>query len=127
MVYRMIARDTIEETVVALARRKAALFSGVMDDGDLFRAVPPRRTSTDCSRWRPTPLTRPQVLISVGAAGRSLISIARAGVQRSGGQSPAKPHAMKSPMGDRWRRFRDLGFVVGPWYASGRGHAINGR
>ena len=36
MVYRMIARDTIEEKVVALARRKAALFSGVMDHGDLF-------------------------------------------------------------------------------------------
>jgi len=36
MVYRMIARDTIEEKVVALARRKAALFKGVMDDGDLF-------------------------------------------------------------------------------------------
>jgi superfamily II DNA or RNA helicase len=36
MVYRMIARDTIEEKVHALARRKAALFSGVMDDGDLF-------------------------------------------------------------------------------------------
>jgi superfamily II DNA or RNA helicase len=36
IVYRMIARDTIEEKVVALARRKAALFSGVMDDGDLF-------------------------------------------------------------------------------------------
>ena len=36
MVYRMIARDTIEEKVVALARRKAELFSGVMDDGDLF-------------------------------------------------------------------------------------------
>ncbi len=36
MVYRMIARDTIEEKVVALARRKAALFSGVMDDGDPF-------------------------------------------------------------------------------------------
>ncbi|MFY9263858.1 MAG: DEAD/DEAH box helicase [Solirubrobacterales bacterium] len=36
MVYRMIARDTIEEKVVALARRKAALFSGVMDEGDLF-------------------------------------------------------------------------------------------
>jgi SNF2 family DNA or RNA helicase len=35
-VYRMIARDTIEEKVAALARRKAALFSGVMDDGDLF-------------------------------------------------------------------------------------------
>jgi superfamily II DNA or RNA helicase len=36
MVYRLVARDTIEEKVVALARRKAALFSGVMDDGDLF-------------------------------------------------------------------------------------------
>jgi SNF2 family DNA or RNA helicase len=36
MAYRMIARDTIEEKVVALARRKATLFSGVMDDGDLF-------------------------------------------------------------------------------------------
>jgi len=36
MVYRMIARDTIEEKVVALAARKAALFSGVMDEGDLF-------------------------------------------------------------------------------------------
>ena len=36
MVYRMIARGTIEEKVVALARRKAVLFSGVMDDGDLF-------------------------------------------------------------------------------------------
>jgi SNF2 family DNA or RNA helicase len=36
MVYRMIARGTIEEKVVALARRKAALFSGVMDEGDLF-------------------------------------------------------------------------------------------
>jgi SNF2 family DNA or RNA helicase len=34
--YRMIARETIEEKVVALARRKAQLFSGVMDDGDLF-------------------------------------------------------------------------------------------
>ena len=36
MAYRMIARDTIEEKVGALARRKAALFNGVMDDGDLF-------------------------------------------------------------------------------------------
>ena len=36
MAYRMIARDTIEEKVAALARRKAALFSGVLDDGDLF-------------------------------------------------------------------------------------------
>jgi len=36
MVYRMIARDTIEEKVAALARRKAELFRGVMDEGDLF-------------------------------------------------------------------------------------------
>jgi superfamily II DNA or RNA helicase len=36
MVYRLIARDTIEKKVVALAQRKAALFSGVMDEGDLF-------------------------------------------------------------------------------------------
>jgi SNF2-related domain/Helicase conserved C-terminal domain/SWIM zinc finger len=36
MVYRLIARDTIEEKVVALAQRKAKLFRGVMDDGDLF-------------------------------------------------------------------------------------------
>jgi len=36
MVYRMIASDTIEQKVVALAQRKAALFRGVMDDGDLF-------------------------------------------------------------------------------------------
>jgi len=32
----MIARETIEEKVVALARRKAALFKGVMDAKDLF-------------------------------------------------------------------------------------------
>jgi superfamily II DNA or RNA helicase len=36
MVYRMVSSDTIEEKVVALAQRKAALFSGVMDQGDLF-------------------------------------------------------------------------------------------
>jgi len=36
MVYRMISRNTIEDKVVTLARRKAALFSGVMDEGDLF-------------------------------------------------------------------------------------------
>ena len=34
------ARDTIEEKVVAHARRKAARFSGVMDDGDLFAGSP---------------------------------------------------------------------------------------
>jgi len=36
MVYRLVSRNTIEEKVVALAKRKAALFTGVMDDGDLF-------------------------------------------------------------------------------------------
>jgi SNF2 family DNA or RNA helicase len=35
-VYRLIARDTIEEKVVALARRKAHLFHSAIDDGDLF-------------------------------------------------------------------------------------------
>jgi SNF2 family DNA or RNA helicase len=39
MVCRLIARETIEEKVVALARRKAALFNGVMDDGDLFASA----------------------------------------------------------------------------------------
>jgi superfamily II DNA or RNA helicase len=34
--YRLISQGTIEEKVVALARRKAELFNGVMDDGDLF-------------------------------------------------------------------------------------------
>jgi len=36
MVYRLIARDTIEEKVTALQRRKAELFTNVMDDGDTF-------------------------------------------------------------------------------------------
>ena len=44
MVYRLIAKDTIEEKVAALARRKAALFTGVMDDGDLFAS---KRTADD--------------------------------------------------------------------------------
>ena len=39
MAYRLISRDTIEEKVVTLARRKAALFSGVMDEGDLFASA----------------------------------------------------------------------------------------
>ena len=39
MVYRLIAKDTIEEKVLALARRKAELFTGVMDDGDAFGAT----------------------------------------------------------------------------------------
>jgi superfamily II DNA or RNA helicase len=36
MAYRLIARDTIEQKVRALAERKAELFAGVVDDGDLF-------------------------------------------------------------------------------------------
>jgi superfamily II DNA or RNA helicase len=36
MVYRLISQNTIEEKVRALAERKAKLFQGVMDDGDLF-------------------------------------------------------------------------------------------
>ncbi|WP_028936968.1 DEAD/DEAH box helicase [Pseudonocardia spinosispora] len=36
MVYRLIAKDTIEEKVMALKARKAALFSSVMDDGNFF-------------------------------------------------------------------------------------------
>jgi len=39
MVYRLIAKDTIEEKVLALARRKAELFAGVMDDGEAFGAA----------------------------------------------------------------------------------------
>jgi SNF2 family DNA or RNA helicase len=36
MVYRLIARDTIEEKVMALQARKAELFASVMDDGNAF-------------------------------------------------------------------------------------------
>jgi superfamily II DNA or RNA helicase len=36
MVYRLIAKDTIEEKVMALQARKAALFKNVVDDGDMF-------------------------------------------------------------------------------------------
>ncbi|HUH71830.1 MAG TPA: DEAD/DEAH box helicase [Mycobacterium sp.] len=36
MVYRLIARDTIEEKVMALSARKAKLFAGVIDDGNAF-------------------------------------------------------------------------------------------
>ena len=36
MVYRLIARDTIEEKVMALNARKAELFTSVMDDGNVF-------------------------------------------------------------------------------------------
>ncbi|HEY0807128.1 MAG TPA: C-terminal helicase domain-containing protein, partial [Pseudonocardiaceae bacterium] len=36
MVYRLIAKDTIEERVMALKARKAELFTNVMDDGNVF-------------------------------------------------------------------------------------------
>jgi SNF2 family DNA or RNA helicase len=36
MVYRLIAKDTIEQKVMALKQRKSELFSSVMDDGDSF-------------------------------------------------------------------------------------------
>ncbi len=36
MVYRLIARDTIEEKVLALNARKAKLFASVIDDGNAF-------------------------------------------------------------------------------------------
>jgi superfamily II DNA or RNA helicase len=39
MVYRLIAKDTIEEKVLALANRKAELFRGVMNDGNTFGAA----------------------------------------------------------------------------------------
>jgi superfamily II DNA or RNA helicase len=39
MVYRLIAKDTIEEKVLALANRKAELFRGVVDDGNAFGAA----------------------------------------------------------------------------------------
>jgi superfamily II DNA or RNA helicase len=38
MVYRLIAKDTIEEKVMALKEKKAELFSSVMDDGNIFGA-----------------------------------------------------------------------------------------
>ncbi|MFI5713775.1 SNF2-related protein [Kribbella sp. NPDC051620] len=36
MVYRLIAKDTIEQKVMELKERKAALFAGVMDEGNAF-------------------------------------------------------------------------------------------
>lgn len=36
MVYRLVARDTIEEKVLALQRKKAELFTALMDDGSAF-------------------------------------------------------------------------------------------
>ncbi len=36
MVYRLIAKDTIEEKVMAMKAKKAALFTSVLDDGNVF-------------------------------------------------------------------------------------------
>jgi SNF2 family DNA or RNA helicase len=36
IVYRLVARDTIEEKVMALKAKKAKLFSSVLDDGNVF-------------------------------------------------------------------------------------------
>jgi superfamily II DNA or RNA helicase len=36
IVYRLVAKDTIEQKVMALKQRKAELVAGVMDDGDAF-------------------------------------------------------------------------------------------
>jgi superfamily II DNA or RNA helicase len=44
MVYRLVAKDTIEEKVMALKARKAELFSSVMDGGDFASA---RLTASD--------------------------------------------------------------------------------
>ena len=52
MVYRLVSHNTVEDKVVALAKRKAALFRGVMDDGDLFAG---QITAADIS----TPLGQP--------------------------------------------------------------------
>ncbi|MGZ4479619.1 MAG: DEAD/DEAH box helicase, partial [Nocardioidaceae bacterium] len=39
MVYRMVATDTIEEKVMELKARKAALFAQVVDDGELMSSA----------------------------------------------------------------------------------------
>ena len=39
LVYRMVARDTIEERVVELQQRKAELFASVLDSGEHFSAA----------------------------------------------------------------------------------------
>ena len=44
MVYRLVAKDTIEEKVMALKARKAELFRGVIDDGEFADA---RLTAAD--------------------------------------------------------------------------------
>ena len=38
MVYRLVAKNTIEEKVMALKARKAELFTNVIEEGDVFGA-----------------------------------------------------------------------------------------
>lgn len=39
MVYRLVAKDTIEEKVMALKEKKAKLFTSVLDDDAMFSAA----------------------------------------------------------------------------------------
>ena len=39
MVYRLVARDTIEEKVMELKERKARLFTAVLDDDRMFSSA----------------------------------------------------------------------------------------
>ena len=39
IVYRLVAKDTIEEKVMALKEKKAKLFTSVMDDDAMFSAA----------------------------------------------------------------------------------------
>ena len=50
MVYRLVAKDTIEEKVMALKARKAELFASVIDDGDAVRRPPRRRRHPRAAR-----------------------------------------------------------------------------
>ena len=98
MVYRLIAKDTIEEKVMALKARKAALFSSVMDDGE--RSAPPSTptTSAPCSpeaqanSWpsaarKPRPTMRHERLRCLCAAH---VPAGRAGRRSSRGGAPGR-------------------------------------
>lgn len=51
--YRLIARDTIEDKVMALNARKAKLFASVIDDGNAFgSALNPTYVESDRRRPR---------------------------------------------------------------------------
>ena len=92
MVYRTIARDTIEEKVVALARRKAALFSGVMDEGDLFACKPHRGGHPRAARLsgaEPQTVLQHPLVHAVPSLDLSAHSFHRAVHRRVGLQDPA--------------------------------------